>query len=67
MYLNYNSKTVTVKISRKELCDILIATTSIANSLKDEGYTARKWESLHDKLKEQLAIFDAKNGPSFGE
>ena len=63
MYLNYNSKTVTVKISRRELCDILIATTSIANSLKDEGHTARKWESLHDKLKEQLAAFDEKNGP----
>lgn len=64
--MTYNRKTVTVKIYRAELCDILIATASIAHELKAEGHTATKWESLHDKLKEQLATFDAKNGPSSG-
>ena len=63
--MNYNSKTVNVQISRLELCDILIATTSIANSLKANGHTAHKWETLHEKLKEQLTAFDAKNGPEF--
>lgn len=59
--MNYKSKTVPVKISRDELRDMLIATTAIAQAFKAEGYS-RKWEILHDKLKEQLDAFDAKNG-----
>lgn len=58
----YNSKTVTVKMARIDLCDLLIATNSIANMLKAEGHTAHKWEALHDKLREQLDSFDEKNG-----
>lgn len=57
--MNYNRKTVPVKISRSELCDILVAITSAAKALESAGYSARKWETLHDKLKEQLATFDA--------
>lgn len=60
--MNYKSITVPVKISRVELCDLLIATTAIAQAFKAEGGYSRKWEILHDKLKEQLDAFDAKNG-----
>ena len=60
--MNYKSKTVPVKISRVELCDMLIATTAIAQAFKAEGRYSRKWKILHDKLKEQLDAFDAKNG-----
>ena len=35
--MNYKSKTVPVKISRDELCDMLIATTAIAQAFKAEG------------------------------
>lgn len=60
--MNYKSKTVPVKISRDEICDMLIATTAIAQAFKAEGGYSRKWEILHDKLKEQLDAFGAKNG-----
>lgn len=60
--MNYNSKTVPVKISRSDLCDILVAITSVAKALESDGYSARKWEILNNNLKEQLAAFDAKNG-----
>lgn len=48
-----NQKTVTVKITRHELCDLLIAT----QALEDH---AEKWAALHDKLLAQLEAFDAK-------
>jgi hypothetical protein len=57
--------TLTLKISRLELCDLLIATTSVANALEKDGHTAKKWRDLHDKLEEQLNAFDKKNGPEF--
>ena len=57
-----NSKTVPVKISRRDLCDILVAITSVAKSLESSGYSARKWDILHEKLKDQLATFDARKG-----
>ena len=60
--MNYNSKTVPVKISRRELCDILVAITSVAKALESSGYSASKWEILNGNLNEQLAAFDAKNG-----
>ena len=41
--MNYNSKTVPVKISRRELCDILVAITSVEKALESEGYPASKW------------------------
>ena len=60
--MNYKGKTVPVKISRRELCDILCAITSVAKALEFEGYDCHKWEILHENLKEQLDTFDAKNG-----
>ena len=60
--MSYNSRTMTVKMTRIELCDLLIATTSVAHSLESEGHTANKWHTIHDKLLEQLEAFDEKNG-----
>ena len=60
--MSYNGRTVNVKMTRIELCDLLIATTSIAQGLKAEGHTAKKWGALHDKLREQLNAFNEKNG-----
>ena len=48
-----NQKTVTVKITRIELCDLLIATAACAEH-------GNKWNELHDKLLAQLEAFDAK-------
>ena len=53
-----NQKTVTVKIKRIELCDLLLACTVISDSNPE----AKKWEALHDKLKQILEEFDRKNG-----
>lgn len=60
--MTYNQKIVTAKLSRIEICDLLIATTSIAMHLEKQGHTATKWKSLHDKLRNILTEFDKKNG-----
>ena len=52
----HNEKTVTLKIKRIELCDLLLATTSLSHSTE-----AKKWKILHDKLKQILDDFDEKN------
>ena len=48
-----NERTVNVKISRIELCDILIALTAIS-----EGGYSKKWDKLHDKLEKILDDWD---------
>lgn len=48
-----NERTVNVKISRIELCDILIALTAIS-----EGSYGKKWDKLHDKLEKILNDWD---------
>ena len=60
--MNYKSKTAPVKISRSDLCDILVAITFVAKALESNGYSARKWDILNENLNEQLNAFDAKNG-----
>lgn len=50
-----NERTVTMKLKRIELCDLLLATTVLTQSNPD----AQKWEQLHGKLKEILDAFDA--------
>ena len=57
-----NSKTVPVKISRSDLCDILCSIRFIEAALRSEGFSVRKWQILRDKLKEKLAAFDARTG-----
>lgn len=52
-----NQKTVTVKMKRIDLCDLLIACTALDDAT-DENTT--KWAKLHDQLKEILDDFDSK-------
>ena len=47
-----NDKTVTVKLTRGELCRLLILITGVG-----EG---ESWKRLHDKLRDQLDAFDKK-------
>lgn len=53
-----NQKTVTLKLKRIEICDLLLACTSVSSALHDEGHSAEKWDALHDKLSQILADFD---------
>lgn len=52
-----NMKTVTVKIRRIELCDLLLACTALDKASSEK---TTKWAKLHDKLKEVLDDFDGK-------
>lgn len=61
-----NQRTVTVKMARVDLCNLLIACTS-ANAIARQNATDRgenvertHWDDLHDLLKEQLDAFDKK-------
>lgn len=56
-----NQKTVTVKIKRIELCDLLIACTAVSTAVKESGETGKKWDDLHDKLEAILQDFDEKH------
>lgn len=55
MFEMRNSKTITVKMTRRDLCDVLM---SLTHTHIDSG--AEKWKKLHDKLKEILDAFDEK-------
>ena len=52
-----NEKTVNVKMTRGELCRLLIALTCIAQDTKQQT-----WNELHDKLISQLEAFDEAHG-----
>ncbi len=55
-----NHKTVNVKISRIELCNLITACTSVKINIENENYNAQKWTELIEKLKTQLNEFDKK-------
>ena len=52
----HNYKKVTMKLDRIDLCNLILATTSLKIDTK-----AEKWGVLHDKLKAILDEFDEKN------
>ena len=52
----HNYKKVTMKLDRIDLCNLILATTSLKNSTR-----AEKWGVLHDKLNAILNEFDEKN------
>ena len=56
-----NHKAVNVKIKRRELVDLLIACNACAQLNEKNGHTAKKWDDLGAKLREQLAQFDLKD------
>lgn len=65
---------MTIKIDRSHVCKLMIACSSLYNSLikesldpdtnpdrKERAYaSAEMWERIHDELKEQLDAFDKK-------
>lgn len=53
-----NLKTVHLKMKRGELCDLLLACTVLADCTEN----TRKWDELHEKLKQIIDDFDAKQG-----
>ncbi len=55
-----NQRTVTLKLTRAEVCDLLVGCTAISESLENKGDTSAKWEALHDKIKAVLDAFDEK-------
>lgn len=57
-----NQKTVTLKLKRQEVCDLLLACNAISGSFKDSGEKSTKWDNLHEKLKAILDDFDKKQG-----
>lgn len=51
--MNINLKTRTIKLSRREVINLLL--------MLDTNYESGKWNALHDKIKEQLDIQDSKD------
>lgn len=54
--ISHNQKTVTLKLRRIDLCDLLLACTLISAESD-----AEKWDKLHDKLEQIIIDFDEKN------
>ncbi len=54
-----NQKSVNITITRKDLCDLMLACTNAKICANDGG---KKWEQLRNILKEQLNAFDEKEG-----
>lgn len=52
-----NQRTITAKLKRIDICDLLLACT-VLDSKTDAETT--KWAKLHDKLAEILDEFDSK-------
>lgn len=56
--MQYNERTVNVKINRGELCDLLIALNVIDDEARELDPNNHKWSDLHDKLVGILDAFD---------
>lgn len=52
-----NLRTVSLKLKRHELCDLMLACASISDAAEED---TKKWDALHEKLKTILDDFDAK-------
>lgn len=55
--MTLNQRTMTVKLRRNDVCDLLLACTCAGRNAEDGG---EKWKRLHDVLMEQLNTFDEK-------
>lgn len=51
-----NDFKTTVNVTRIEICDLLLACLAAKEMANDGG---KKWDRLHDKLKEQLEELDS--------
>ena len=55
-----NQKTVTIKLKRGYVIDLLLACLRCAEAAAAGGESGAKWDYLHDELREQLDAFDKK-------
>ena len=55
-----NQKTVSIKLKRRYVVDLMLACAEIQDAAQKSGESGEKWAYLHDTLKEQLNAFDAK-------
>lgn len=60
MFEMRNSKTIKVKMQRRDVVDLMLATTGVKLALEAEGRPANKWTALRDLLQQQLDEFDKK-------
>lgn len=51
-----NNFKTTIAVKRIDICDLMLACLAAKNAANDEG---KKWDRLHDLLKEQLNELDA--------
>lgn len=59
--MDYNYKSVDLCLTRIDICDLLLACCAASERANDGG---KKWDRLHEKLKDILNDFDKKNMPS---
>ena len=51
-----NNFKTTIEVKRIDICDLMLACLAAKEAANDEG---KKWDRLHDLLKEQLNELDA--------
>lgn len=56
-----NGKTVTLRITRSEVIDLMVACLLCSSELEADFQRHDKWDNLHVKLEHQLQEFDEKH------
>ena len=56
-----NGRTMTLRITRGEVIDLLLAVDVVTEELEADFQRHDKWDLLHDKLEHQLLDFDKKH------
>lgn len=57
-----NEKTVTIKLKHRYIVDLLLACETVGMAALAGHEPAKKWDYLHDLIREQLDAFDKKHG-----
>ena len=57
-----NGRTMTLRITRDEVIDLLLAVYAVTEELEADFQSHEKWDQLHAKLVRQLQEFDKKHG-----
>lgn len=56
-----NGRTMTLRITRGEVIDLLLAVDAVTEELEADFQRHKKWDLLHAKLERQLQEFDEKH------
>lgn len=56
-----NGRTMTVRITRSEVIDLMVACLLCIDELEADFHSHEKWDMLHAKLERQLLEFDKKH------